>query len=302
MNGFELHNNNAPLPTFFGDDFNYPLYSGSGVIADDALPIQGNERLCIDPSLLELGPSAASQGDESNAGDGSVGLAEFPLLSPYNHVLQRNRPTANPEMHHPTFERAEHISGCPPFADTQHTYLSQPPSQQLSHGSSTSPGLSSQIFSNSSEVALSDTPLSTHTQSLSNGQQKPGIQIPRAPTLSCIHCSRICGTQKALQSHLANKHRYSCQFAGCNKTFDRIKTRNRHYRTKKHKDERDAHSQTEVYLCHCGKEDPRKDNHRRHLKNCKRTPIALYQCECGWQDVSREEHDTHLKSCKPKKD
>ena len=152
--------------------------------------------------------------------------------------------------------------------------------------SSSSSQVPSQMSPINSERALSSTRSSSVATSWDPGPQESKIGIPRAPTYTCATCNKVCSTLKVLENHMAEKHRYSCNFAGCEETFPSIYKRNRHYTTEKHKAERDLSSRVVIYRCHCGKDDERKDNHKRHLKSCKKTNATLYQCKCGKRDVT----------------
>ena len=207
----------------------------------------------------------------------------------------------NFEVDQPGAEPSEHLRSARLFEDTQSTNLSPPPSKSLEQTLPTSPDIPARSLSIDSGVPLGSTPVSALTQSPSIGLEKSKVPIDRAPFFSCDICKYVCGTSKALKSHITDKHRFSCQFAGCKNSFQTSATRDRHYRTRKHKTERNSDSPANIYRCHCGKGNERKDNHKRHLKTCKKLRTTTLQCECGLRDVTKEAHDAHLGLCIPKR-
>ncbi|KAI0893037.1 hypothetical protein F4806DRAFT_499562 [Annulohypoxylon nitens] len=59
-----------------------------------------------------------------------------------------------------------------------------------------------------------------------------------------------------------------------------------------------AHAEGPSYHCACGKEDPRKDNHKRHTKKCtKMDDNAQYKCKCDITHLDKNAHLQHIKSC-----
>ena len=58
-----------------------------------------------------------------------------------------------------------------------------------------------------------------------------------------------------------------------------------------------------VWRCICGKQQRRKDNHRRHVRNCTRGPppddyVWAYVCACLHQCAHDQEHLRHLDECR----
>ncbi|KAI1820288.1 hypothetical protein F4861DRAFT_543077 [Xylaria intraflava] len=55
---------------------------------------------------------------------------------------------------------------------------------------------------------------------------------------------------------------------------------------------------TPLYHCQCGRENPRKDNYREHLRACtKKCRGAPYKCVCGDEQMAKGEHLSHLAGC-----
>ncbi|KAI1121394.1 hypothetical protein F5Y10DRAFT_272143 [Nemania abortiva] len=53
-----------------------------------------------------------------------------------------------------------------------------------------------------------------------------------------------------------------------------------------------------VYRCRCGKTDTRKDNCRRHVRNCKgKHPDRYFICKCGSTFTVKEEYIAHFADC-----
>ncbi|KAF7538558.1 hypothetical protein G7054_g2776 [Neopestalotiopsis clavispora] len=83
----------------------------------------------------------------------------------------------------------------------------------------------------------------------------------------------------------------------CGHTFGRSKDLKRHKSTV-HREDNDP-----VYTCRCGKDDPRKDNHGRHVRVCVNPPckeppsLGSYVCKCSHSSQERDGHLEHVKSC-----
>lgn len=83
----------------------------------------------------------------------------------------------------------------------------------------------------------------------------------------------------------------------CGHAFARSKDLKRHKSTV-HREDNDP-----VYLCRCGKDDPRKDNHGRHVKVCVNSPcmkppgFGAYVCKCLHSSQKQDDHMKHVKSC-----
>ncbi|KAI1735288.1 hypothetical protein F4680DRAFT_470182 [Xylaria scruposa] len=73
----------------------------------------------------------------------------------------------------------------------------------------------------------------------------------------------------------AHAKRFACE--KCNHPFGSAKDLKRHKKSKHRTDS------SPVFKCRCGKTDPRKDNHKRHVMKCGGDPQygSLYTCICG---------------------
>ncbi|KAI1438378.1 hypothetical protein GGR50DRAFT_426102 [Xylaria sp. CBS 124048] len=92
-------------------------------------------------------------------------------------------------------------------------------------------------------------------------------------------------TSSSLKSWLCNY---------CSQSFDLEKDLNRHVGSK-HRVQGQP-----LYVCKCGYNNPRKDNHRRHLRSpdCKRPAVRLYYtCICGWKCEDKTAHMRHFEEC-----
>ncbi|KAI0411137.1 hypothetical protein F5X98DRAFT_381048 [Xylaria grammica] len=56
---------------------------------------------------------------------------------------------------------------------------------------------------------------------------------------------------------------------------------------------------TPVYRCCCSYKQTRKDNHRRHVRTCKKPTKCSYSCNCGGESNERHEHIVHINACGP---
>ncbi|KAI1147404.1 hypothetical protein F4825DRAFT_471578 [Nemania diffusa] len=54
---------------------------------------------------------------------------------------------------------------------------------------------------------------------------------------------------------------------------------------------------TRFYQCCCDAYRARKDNHRRHVLNCKAPALNPYTCHCGRDTWERHEHLEHIRHC-----
>ncbi|KAI1389293.1 uncharacterized protein F4822DRAFT_195948 [Hypoxylon trugodes] len=79
----------------------------------------------------------------------------------------------------------------------------------------------------------------------------------------------------------------------CGREFQYDKDLARHLNTTK------VHGNLQHYHCACGKgKQSRKDNHKRHVKNCeKKKQGGRYRCKCGDEDTHENDHLRHVKSC-----
>ncbi|KAI0533224.1 hypothetical protein GGR58DRAFT_506550 [Xylaria digitata] len=61
---------------------------------------------------------------------------------------------------------------------------------------------------------------------------------------------------------------------------------------------RSVHSEYEsLYHCGCGKADPRKDNHTRHVHTCKKRNSFVYMCRCNFNCMGKDIYLEHIKGC-----
>ncbi|KAI1086665.1 hypothetical protein F5B19DRAFT_122100 [Rostrohypoxylon terebratum] len=52
------------------------------------------------------------------------------------------------------------------------------------------------------------------------------------------------------------------------------------------------------YRCICGHAQPRKDNHKRHVKSCENPrQHTSYRCKCDEEHINKEIHLEHVKQC-----
>ncbi|KAI0195512.1 hypothetical protein F4808DRAFT_440438 [Astrocystis sublimbata] len=51
------------------------------------------------------------------------------------------------------------------------------------------------------------------------------------------------------------------------------------------------------FRCRCSKENPRKDNHKRHCLSCNTTYYDAYRCRCGGLAMQLQDHIEHIVSC-----
>ncbi|KAI1129491.1 hypothetical protein F5Y10DRAFT_290876 [Nemania abortiva] len=81
--------------------------------------------------------------------------------------------------------------------------------------------------------------------------------------------------------------RFTC--GECGSQFEYKKDLERHVKSK-HRRDGDS-----TYKCRCGKTDPRKDNHRRHVKKCKNRYLIgnSYTCVCGGEYANPDEYLGH---------
>jgi hypothetical protein len=120
--------------------------------------------------------------------------------------------------------------------------------------------------------------------------------------LRCLFtdCSFSCGRPLDLTHHRNTMHKFPC-LLGCSRSFTTRRRQDQHHQSEGH---REPGSVPPHYRCGgCGKTTPsaRRDNYRRHLKNCTKQTMAPYVCHCGHPPTSdREEHVRHVDNCKGK--
>ncbi|KAI3324797.1 hypothetical protein HD806DRAFT_493647 [Xylariaceae sp. AK1471] len=67
---------------------------------------------------------------------------------------------------------------------------------------------------------------------------------------------------------------------------------------KRHRNTVHATGNEPAYSCRCGKNDNRKDNHRRHVHSCKRGPCQPhYSCKCGVIHAEKQLYLDHVTAC-----
>ncbi len=114
---------------------------------------------------------------------------------------------------------------------------------------------------------------------------------------------RLCLTQVMNSWHIKERHQYVCERGCDNVGFpSRRDLEVRHYGSKRH---RESGGSTRQYRCGgCGKEDHRRDNHKRHLnRNCSGEAIASFICgRCGRDDKNdKSKHRLHVNECMEKR-
>ncbi|KAK2593829.1 hypothetical protein QQS21_008487 [Conoideocrella luteorostrata] len=90
----------------------------------------------------------------------------------------------------------------------------------------------------------------------------------------------------------------------CNASFPSRRELQRHYQTSQHQPALYNASSSESYTslqCACGKIDPRRDNHKRHVKICQRPAIQPFRCDRGHTATDKTAWLDHLDDpeCKP---
>lgn len=127
-------------------------------------------------------------------------------------------------------------------------------------------------------------------------------QLASTPLFDCPF--RGCGLsyhrQLDLSVHIRSNHEFYCEL-GCPRSFTTRRGRERHYQVDLHAESGPA---TMKYQCGgCGRQTPatRRDNHRRHLKSCKKRIMAQYICHCGHPpSTDKGAHMDHVDNCKGK--
>ncbi|KAI0437264.1 hypothetical protein F4803DRAFT_162483 [Xylaria telfairii] len=99
---------------------------------------------------------------------------------------------------------------------------------------------------------------------------------------------------------------YRCKVHTCSKVFPNDRELQRHYKSRTHGqdlwDDRSAASNWS-FKCACGKLDPRRDNHRRHVIGCQHEVTGQYRCDKGHTRQDKEQWLAHLEDvvCKPRR-
>ena len=272
---------------FFSDDV--PLPDHTGIVADVSVSsrncVYGTEGGTIDPSVLEQ-PAALQHYNEHSIGDEDLSSA---------------LPSSLSSFFDPNFGEEDSL-----LRDSDLDFVNLEAAQQFSPTSSSSniptPSISATIFpqsfhdqTQSFSAASTQRPVArdntTSTRlSLATRTDLPSAkkQILRSTTFLCDICDHESGTAKAHERH-KSKHSYQCEVAGCNKTYTTSTNRQRHYDT--------VHKKDKFYYCRCGKEDSRKDNHRRHIQSCEKGKGNHYCCSCGILTTVKEEYLAHIATC-----
>ena len=243
--------------------------------------------------------------NESNIEDRSSSLIHSSLSSssptPNGYVLHEDGSAERVERSNIPYsnEYRNDLSRSTPISYA-HDTIQQSPFLQNSAPARSPSGQASSASSTSNEAACHSTPTSTSSQPIPTGLHDCLVEIPRLASYSCINCSKSFGTPPALARHLDSEHRIRCEKPGCDQLFTNERGRDRHYLSQKHRAETGT-SSAGTYQCHCGKENLRKDLHKRHLGSCKNVAAMLYQCYCGVHTGDKEEHVAHLGECKTRK-
>jgi len=127
-------------------------------------------------------------------------------------------------------------------------------------------------------------------------------QLTSTPLFDCPFsgCELSYHRQIDFSDHISTTHEFHCEL-GCPRSFTTRRGRERHYQVDVHAEPGSA---TMKYQCGgCGRQTsaPRRDNHRRHLKICKKRIMAQYICHCGHPPTTdKEDHMHHVDNCKGK--
>ncbi|KAK0666932.1 hypothetical protein QBC41DRAFT_304820 [Cercophora samala] len=83
----------------------------------------------------------------------------------------------------------------------------------------------------------------------------------------------------------------------CNETFANQKNWDRHLLAEKHLNNIEDDPNVPKYRCACTYAAARKDNYRRHLKNCLFRIDYAYICTCGDWTQNKAHHEEHIDQC-----
>ena len=82
--------------------------------------------------------------------------------------------------------------------------------------------------------------------------------------------------------------RFACQHGQCTRAFRSQKDLGRHLDS--------VHRKSAAFRCRCGKTFPRKDNHDRHVRGCRKEPVTSFRCRCGSEADMIVGHLEHIQS------
>ena len=278
---------------FFSDDV--PLPEDAGIIPDISLGSSNYAQdSTINPSVLQQ-PIALHHSNEQNIRDEDFSFT-LPLSSSSSSYNQ------NLGEEHCLWGASDFSLGLP---DAFPQLL---PAETSSETSSTEPASLPRPFSfqnfytqaQSSSVTSASSPKAQDNTSSSGLARPASVDLPPAKkriqsstTFHCAICGQKFGTSAIYERHTRNHRRYPCEMMGCDKVFTTSRGRQRHYETTIHRSPRE----TRFYCCQCGKKDPRKDNHKRHILSCHKDRRDDYCCSCGVFTNAKEEHLAHTVMC-----
>ena len=234
--------------------------------------------------------------------DESHNLTNPSSLSFDSHIVQGDWSDPIPDSFSPTvpLRQNEHTGWLGSPATMQSTFT--PPSTvPTSTPATTTSQASSNSRSRSASRSVNDNMASLPVILPSGGSHTSTVPISRLQSHRCTICDERFGTLRGLDRHLASHEaKYRCEVAGCHEAFTTKRSRDRHYETQKHKDDRFFGPSAQTYRCRCGKSDSRsrKYNHLRHVNSCNSDATMLYQCFCGAHTAaSKRDYVSHVRDC-----
>jgi len=291
--------NHGPSDDFTESGANHEFPSASNVLdqpntyLSEPLSPPSNEvsyTLHFDPSSFDLPglSSLAPTWDESSI----LGLKHLSPTVEHPATTSSFISTPDAELPFTLSNLLPHSSASPPYLSFSHLSTTGSPTPRLRTPGFPEPAAAPHVRVEPDASPI-DAPFGNTTSNL-----KPAL-TPSTTRCLFYRCRYSFDRQMELSDHIKTGHKFRCERGCLLIGFSTHRRRQGHY-------ESDAHRQSgppmPQYQCGgCGKEDWRRDLHRRHLKTCTRSSTTPYVCAlCRSETPSKRKHEDHFAKCKGK--
>lgn len=231
-----------------------------GSVARGVAEPRGSDTPCVDPRLLHRHPVP----------DTDHTLSTAPLCD--SQALQHQQPpNQHARLSTARYEEEEDND----FLKTGRVFTEATPFETDSSSSPDQDGPWSRRASETAEdvSTAATTPL------------KSPDQLP--PSLGTVTAAAAAAAANPIPA-ASSTGRFACQEVDCPLQFSSQKDLDRHFES--------VHGVADLakFQCACGKLDPRKDNHGRHVRTCRRSRPTSFRCRCGTTSERAKAHLKHI--------